>query len=169
MRSAKYWIDKLDLSLHPEGGYYKNTYVAGLVVPRAGLPDHFTGDRAISSAIYFLLKGDQFSAFHRLRSDEIWHFYEGSPLHLYTISPSGELSRVLLGNDPEAGQQFQAIVKAGHWMAAHPVETGENAYSLFGCTVAPGFDFEDLELARVEELIRTFPRHRETIEKYCLE
>ncbi len=163
-KDAKYWIEKLSLQSHPEGGFYRQTYKADQVLPRESLPPQFTGPRAASTAIYFLLEGKSFSAFHRLRSDELWHFYVGAPVLVHVISKSGEYSRMLLGSDPEAGEELQAVVKAGSWFASH-VKDGKS-FALVGCTVAPGFDFEDFELAEREELTRRYPQHRELIEQF---
>jgi uncharacterized protein len=163
-KDAKSWIEKLALEAHPEGGFYRQTYKADLVLPREALPPQFTGPRAASTAIYFLLEGKSFSAFHRLRCDELWHFYAGAPLLVHVIGGSGEHSKILLGNDPEAGETLQAVVKAESWFASH-VKDGKS-FTLVGCTVAPGFDFEDFELAKREELTRHYPRHRELIEKF---
>jgi uncharacterized protein len=203
--SAKYWIEKLRLEPHPEGGYFRQTYKSGLLIApadshpvaqnatRVGQPEipHESQNphpvariatwaghpalRAASTAIYFLLEGDNFSAFHRLRSDEMWHFYAGSPLLVHVIDAGGEYSSILLGNDPDADQVFQAVVKTGCWFASEIArnshfsqnrgEVGRPSWALVGCTVAPGFEFEDFELAKREELARRFPRHRELIER----
>ena len=90
---AKYWIEKLRLEAHPEGGYFRQTYRAEMMIAREALPAGFTGARAASTAIYFLLEGKNFSAFHRLRSDEVWHFYAGSPLVVDVIDPEGSIRR----------------------------------------------------------------------------
>jgi len=164
MKDAKYWIEKLALEAHPEGGFYRQTYKADLVLPREALPPQFTGPRAAFTAIYFLLEGKSFSAFHRLRSDELWHFYAGAPLVVHVISESGEYSKILLGSDPDAGEELQAVVKAECWFASH--EKDGKSFALVGCTVAPGFDFEDFELAKRDELTRHYPQHRELIEKF---
>jgi predicted cupin superfamily sugar epimerase len=160
-KDARYWIERLNLEPHPEGGFYRQTYKADQVLPRESLPPQFTGPRPASTAIYFLLEGKSFSAFHRLRSDELWHFYEGAPLLVHVIGESGEYSKILLGSDPEAGESLQAVVKAGSWFASH-VNDGKS-FALVGCTVAPGFDFADFELAKREELARHYPQHRELI------
>ena len=161
MEAAQQWIQRLQLQPHPEGGWYRQTYRAPLTLPHAALPGH-AGDRAASTAIYFLLAGDQFSAFHRLRSDEVWHFYAGSELIVHVIE-HGTYSEILLGNDMQAGQQFQAVVPSGCWFGSslrHP-----DTYALVGCTVAPGFDFADFEMAKRAELIAHYPRHRAMIER----
>ena len=168
-KDANFWIHHLDLKPHPEGGYFRQTYRADLLLPKAGLPDGFAGPRPASTAIYFLLTAGDFSAFHRLRSDELWHFYFGVPLLIHVIAPDGAYSRINLGPNPEAGETFQAVVKAGCWFASeiapqeaqstHPAQP----YALVGCTVAPGFDFDDFELARREQLASRYPLHRELI------
>jgi len=164
---AKYWIEKLELERHPEGGYFRQTYKAALVVPKSALPAGFAGARAASTAIYFLLEGENFSAFHRLRSDEVWHFYAGDPLVVQVIEPEGKCSSILLGRDPEAGQVLQAVVPAGCWFASHVADW--NSFAVVGCTVAPGFDFADFEMGKREELVRTYPQHRALIERLTRE
>ena len=164
---AEYWIKKLGLEPHPEGGYYRRTYQADLVVAEEALPAGFTGARAVSTAIYFLLEGENFSAFHRLRSDEVWHFYAGDPLVVDVISPEGKHSSILLGRDLEAGQVLQAVVPAGCWFASHVADW--KSWALVGCTVAPGFDFEDFEMGKREELVECYPQHREVIERLTRE
>jgi len=161
-KDAAYWIEKLSLEAHPEGGYYRQTYRADLVLTKAALPPEFSGARAVSTAIYFLLEGENFSAFHRLRSDEVWHFYVGSTLVVHVIDQHGRYSEILLGSDPEAGEALQAVVKAGCWFASR-VRDGKG-FALVGCTVAPGFEFEDFEMARREELVSEYPQHRGVIE-----
>lgn len=153
--AADYWIQQLQLTEHIEGGAFREVYRSPLQVPAASLPASFGAQRNMSTSIYFLLKQEQFSAFHRIKSDELWHFYYGDPLVVYELEPSGTLTEHLLGNDPEQGQQFQCTVKAGNWFASR-VQLG-GAYSLVGCTVAPGFDFADFELAEREALTQEYP------------
>ena len=159
---AKYWIDKLQLIPHPEGGYYRQTYWAELMLEKAALPPEFGGSRAVSTAIYFLLQGTDFSAFHQLESDEMWHFYAGGTLVVDVLAKDGEHSEILLGSDAQAGETFQAVVKAGCWFGSRVRDAG--SFALVGCTVSPGFDFADLQLAKREELVRLYPQHRELIE-----
>lgn len=159
--NAKHWIAKLRLEPHPEGGYFRETYRSDVTIAHGALPPGFGGARAASTAIYFLLEGENFSAFHRLRSHEVWHFYAGSPLVVEVIEPTGSRSSILLGDDSNAGQGFQAVVHAGCWFASHVADW--KGWSLVGCTVAPGFDFEDLEMAKRAELVNGYPQHREII------
>jgi uncharacterized protein len=155
MKPAEYYIDHLNLLPHPEGGFYKETYRDSLsVINRVG------NERSVSTGIYFMLTKGNFSAFHRIESDEMWHYYEGESLTVYVIDDSGKLEEIKLGKDLENGEQLQAVVPAGQWFASR-INQGE--YSLVGCTVAPGFDFQDFEMADRETLIKDFPRHSEII------
>lgn len=158
---VSYWIEKLQLTQHIEGGAFREVYRSGLVLPRQALPLFFQGDRSASTSIYFLLGEGEFSAFHRIASDELWHFYYGDPLHIYEIGHNGRLVIHRLGSDPEKGETFQAVVKAGSWFASAPAPGSE--YGLAGCTVAPGFDFADFELADRETLAGQYPEHAELI------
>jgi len=106
--TAQYWREKLQLSNHPEGGSYRRTYTAGLVLPQAALSNAHKGDRYAATSIYFLLEYGECSAFHRIASDELWHFYEGDGLVIYEIKPGGTLVKHLLGRDIDAGQSLQA-------------------------------------------------------------
>jgi predicted cupin superfamily sugar epimerase len=161
--TAADWLAKLDLLPHPEGGYYRETYRAPLALPASGLPDHYAGPRAASTAIYFLLPGDTFSAFHRVRSDEVWHYYAGSSATLHLLEAAGRLHTAGLGLDAARGQQPQLVVPAGTWFAV-TVDRADD-YLLAGCTVAPGFAFADFELAAREELAAAYPQHRAIIHR----
>jgi len=166
-KDAAFWIQELKLEPHPEGGYFRQTYKAEMVLAKSALPAGFGGDRAAATAIYFLLEGKNYSAFHRLRSDEMWHFYAGVPLVVHVIDPTGEYSSIVLGRDPDAGQVLQAVVRAGCWFASH-VADGKG-WSLVGCTVAPGFEFEDFEMAKQAELVERYPQYRALIERLTRE
>jgi len=161
-REARCWIEKLNLQPHPERGHYRQTYKSELLISAAALPGH-SGERAASTAIYFLLEAENFSAFHRLRSDELWHFYAGSPLLVHVIDRAGSYSTLLLGNDLDAGQVFQATVPAGHWFASHVADW--KSWALVGCTVSPGFEFADFEMGQHTELIRQHPHHETIIRR----
>lgn len=161
MRDAEYWIRTLNLQPHPEGGFYRETYRASDVISGAALPARFGGDRACSTAIYFLLRGGEFSALHRLKSDEIWHFYAGAPLSIHALSSNDGYEVAQLGPDPDCGQAPQIVVAAGLWLGACVEKAAP--YSLVGCTVAPGFDFADFELGRRDELLATFSEHADVV------
>ena len=108
-----------------------------------------------------------FSAFHRLRSDEIWHFYAGSGLIVHVIDPAAEYSCIRLGSDAENGEVLQAVVRAGCWFGSELAD--RSSFALVGCTVSPGFDFEDFELGKRLELVRCYPQHRRVIERLTRE
>lgn len=165
IKDAAYWMHKLSLQPHPEGGCYRQTYRADLLLPKESLPRGFGGARPASTAIYFLLRSNEFSAFHRLPSDELWHFYAGATLLVHVIEAEGRYLQIRLGCDPEAGEQWQAVVKAGCWFASELEDQRSYSYALVGCTVAPGFDFEDFELARRTVLASRYPQHQELIER----
>ena len=164
MISAEELIEMFGLKRHPEGGYFAESYRSAEMIPRQALPSRYEGERAFSTSIYFLLTAGTISRLHRLASDEIWHFYLGGPLELLQISPEGVLENVILGQDLPAGQKAQHVVPAGFWFGARPV--GGSAYCFVGCTVAPGFDFADFELARPEDLSRRFPALTEQIRSF---
>jgi len=160
-KPAAYWVEKYGMQPHPEGGYYTETYRAQEIIPQTGLPTRFPGARPFSTGIYFLLEAHHFSALHRIQSDEMWHFYAGGPLAIYVIHPAGNLDIIRLGNNPDRGEVFQAVVPAGCWFGSRPFE--ETPYSLVGCTVAPGFDFADFELA-APDLLDQYPQYRDLLQ-----
>ncbi len=163
MGDAGYWITALGLTRHPEGGYFRETYRSAGTIAAAALAGVFGGERAFATSIHYLLTGDDFSALHRIKSDELWHFHAGSPLTVHLIGPDGGYAELRLGSDPGRGEAFQGVVPAGTWFGARVADPG--GYALVSCTVAPGFDFADFELGRREELLRLFPRHAEVIER----
>lgn len=158
--SLKELVRALELAPHPEGGFYRETYRAPLVIPAEALGD-FAGPRAASTAIYFIVPRGGFSALHRIRSDEAWHFHLGAPLTITTLLEDGSRRDVRLGVAFERGEAPQAIVPAGAWFGARIAHEDEahGAYSLVGCTVAPGFDFADFELASRSSLTSVLPQH----------
>lgn len=163
MKKAQYWIKHLKLKRHPEGGYYAELFRSETKIPKEVLPDHYSGDRSVATQIYFLVDKAGFSAFHRLDSDELWHFYQGNPLLLHLIHEDGSYEQIKLGSDFEAGESFYARVAAGVYFAAE-VEN-EDEYALVGCTMAPGFDFEGFELPKADTLIEQCPQHGELIKR----
>ena len=158
MKHKDYWIDKLGLQKHPEGGFYKETYRSTEFISKDGLPSRFSADRNFSTSIYFLLFEDKFSAFHRIKQDELWHYHYGDSLTIHMISPDGEYSFQKLGLDLEKGESPQVIVPAEYYFAAEVND--KSSYVLCGCTVAPGFDFADFQMPARDELLVLFPNHR---------
>ncbi len=160
---AKYYISKLDLTPHPEGGYFKEIYRAGEIYEADFLPERYNSNRAFSTSIYFLLESNQVSTFHKLKSDEIWHFYDGSPVTIFCIEKKGNFRQIKLGQNLEAGEVLQTVIKRDTWFGAKV--NGKNSFTFVGCTVSPGFDFDDFELGERENLIRQFPQHKNIIEE----
>jgi uncharacterized protein len=157
MKTAQYWIEHLHLQAHPEGGFYKETYRAAEQIPKEGLPGRFPAARHYSTAIYFLLRAQDRSLFHRIKSDELWHFHAGSSLTIYVLQ-DGQCREHILGADIEKGESLQVVVPANCWFGAKVNDP--NGYVLSGCTVAPGFDFADFELADRGLLLKEFPDQR---------
>lgn len=154
-------ITFFNLTEHPEGGYYKETYRSVGEILSENLDSEFDGNRNYCTSIYFLLTSDKFSAFHKINQDEIWHFYTGTTLKLHLISPVGEYSFVLIGNNFIDGETPQFTVPAHHYFAAEVLE--KNSFSFMGCTVSPGFDFRDFKLPSCKELSQEFPKHSKII------
>ncbi len=154
-------ITKFNLSEHPEGGYFKETYRSNGIIENNNLPSYFEGNRNYSTCIYFLLTSEKFSAFHKINQDEIWHFYAGTALKLHMISPKGNYSHIIIGNNLLQNETPQFVVPAHHWFAAEVIN--KDSFSFTGCTVAPGFDFKDFVLPKRNELLGLFPQHKEII------
>lgn len=159
--NQEFYIQHLNLLPHPEGGYYREVYRSELSLSAGALPKIFGASRQVSTSIYFLIGKLNFSAFHRIKSDETWHFYEGSALEVLELLADGSLKKTSIGKNLAQGDHFQYTVKANTWFASRVKAGGE--FSLVGCSVAPGFDFEDFELARRNELLEKFPQHKEEI------
>lgn len=161
MSDVETLINQLNLRRHPEGGYYGETYRSNTIIARDALPQDFNASRNICTSIYFLLPYGERSMLHRILSDEIWHYHAGSSLSIYVIT-EGKLSVHRLGPDLSAGETFQIVVPAKSWFGA--VCNEENSFTLAGCTVSPGFDFNDFELAKRQMLLSEYPQYRREIE-----
>ncbi|PBQ34423.1 hypothetical protein CNR22_22465 [Sphingobacteriaceae bacterium] len=156
-------VNYLNLSPHPEGGFYKEAYRSAGTISKESLPEEFGGDRNFATAIYFLIEKNNFSALHKIKSDETWHFYSGDALEVIEINEQGELKITLVGNKMDEGQVFQYTVKANTWFGSRVQQGGECA--LVGCTVAPGFNFADFEMAGRHSLISLYPQHKTIVEE----
>lgn len=156
-------VKNLALLPHPEGGFYKEVYRSTNKIPREALSKSFSGDRSYCTSIYFLLTSDNFSAFHRIQQDEIWHFYGGSTLTVHVIDPEGNYTAHKVGMNFSNKEQPQLVVPAGCWFASCVDE--KDSYAFVGCTVAPGFDFDDFELATRATLGTLYPKHQNIIKK----
>jgi hypothetical protein len=150
-------IDHLQLSPHPEGGYFRETYRAPESIAHSALPLRFQGERQFSTAIYFLLPNPGQSYLHRIAADEVWHFYLGGPLTIVQMHPDHGLQEIQLGQNLLAGEVLQWVVPAGWWFGATCSQP--QGYSLVGCTVAPGFDFADFEMAERQSLQAEMAHH----------
>ncbi|MGL5416503.1 MAG: cupin domain-containing protein [Clostridium sp.] len=153
MKDSNYYIEKLEMIAHVEGGYYKETVLS---------EDNFNEDKKLYSSIYFLLRTGEVSHFHRLTADEMWYYHDGEGLTIYMISPSGELITKQLGLDIEKGESPQVLVPKGYIFGSAMNNEG---FSLVGCMVAPAFTFDDFKLFERKELLEMYPEHKEIIEK----
>lgn len=163
--TAEQIIRHLDLQPHPEGGFYKEVYRSAGTINADCLAPVFDGSRPYATSIYYLLQSGDFSAFHRIKSDELWHFYAGGNLLLHMLDKDGRYHYFTLGNSLTEKTQFHLVMPAGVWFAAEPAPG--TAFTLAGCTVAPGFDFRDFEMADGETLARMFPQHHQIIQRLC--
>ncbi len=163
--------DLLGLQPHPrEGGWYIRTWESEEFVAASGFgyqeAARYTGPRRTSTAIYYLLEPGTFSEMHVLKSDEIFHHYAGAHVEMLHCFADGTTQRVVLGKDLAAGERPQIAVPRGVWQGSHLLTPNEpNSWALLGCTVSPGFEFEDYEDAPREELIARWPHERELLEK----
>lgn len=156
-------IETLELVRHPEGGWYREVYRSAESIGVASLPGRFGKQHCFATSIYYLLESGDISAFHRIKSDETWHFYLGSPLKLYVLLEDGAMQKILLGDNPAAGQVFQWTVPHGLWFGAEVSVPG--SFALLGCTVSPGFEFGDLEFAEYSELEEKYSRYSTLIRR----
>ncbi|MDA3911151.1 MAG: cupin domain-containing protein [Bacteroidales bacterium] len=159
VHSASYWKTRYAMQPHPEGGFYKEIYRSKL-----DLNVPWAEKRAASTGIVYLLENQNISAFHRIKSDELWHFYDGnSSVLIHCIEPDGSYTKLKLGYDDDALPC--QIVHAGTWFAAE-LSDKENAFVLSGCTVSPGFSFEDFEIADPSQLMKQYSQHKSVIERF---
>ncbi len=150
--TAQQVVECLGLQPHPEGGFYIETYRSKTTFEHG---DVFPATRNHSTAIYYLLEKTDFSTFHRIKSDELWHHYLGESFLISVILEDGSFEEILLGKNLQHGEKPQAMVPAGAWFASE-LKTKEG-FGLVGCTVSPGFDFQDFEIAERNNLIERYP------------
>ena len=158
-----YYIEKLKLIKHPEGGYFNEIYRSDEMFEASVLPERYIGHRSFSTSIYFLLSGKEISAFHKLKSDEIWHFYDGSAIKIYIITPERKLEERILGNNLSKNESLQTVINKNSWFGAELLS--KTSFSLVGCTVSPGFDFQDFEIGKREQLLQEYPEFSSIILK----
>ncbi|WP_026572973.1 cupin domain-containing protein [Bacillus sp. UNC438CL73TsuS30] len=157
-------ISALGLEPHPEGGYYKRTFESPEVISDQ---ERFNGQRKLFTSIYFLLTSDDVSHFHRLKSDELWYFHSGSSLTVHVIHDNGDYEEMKIGMNSENGEVPQALVPKNSIFGSSVME--KDTYSLVGCMVSPGFDFQDFELFTQAELLEKYPQHQAIIKKLAYE
>lgn len=161
MITADELIELLGLQPHPEGGYFRETYRSDEMIAKNALPKRYAGNRRYGTAIYYLLTREAFSAIHRIKTDEVYHFYLGDPVELVQLLPDGSGRVIMLGNDIASGARVQAVVSRGTWHGARLAKGGR--YALLGTTVSPGFEFEDFEIGDRTDLMRSYPSFRDSI------
>lgn len=155
-------IENLELKPHPEGGYYRETYRSGLAVAEKNLPDNFGGRRSLATSILFFLPKGEFSAFHRLRQDEVWYYHIGDRPELHCIYPDRSYEKIMLGNGVHDEDHPQVVIPAGTYFAANAA----NHCALFGCLATPGFDFADLDMPGTTQLTKKFPEYESLIRQF---
>lgn len=165
METADYWIKHLNLKPHPEGGFYSEVFRSSINISSNELPYGYTGDRRVATSIYFMLRSEDISKMHRLKSDELWYFHSGASVRIYIIDHEGKKHVKFLGPKPENGESFCVRIPAGNIFAAEV--TKANTHSLMSCVVAPGFDFDDFEMFEKDDLIQAYPKHTELFERFC--
>ena len=161
MLTAERIREVLKMQPHPiEGGYFAETYRALETVPRSVLRA-YPGDRSMCTAIYYLLTPDTFSAMHRVRGDEMFHFYLGDPVEMLQLKSDGSGEVTILGQDIALGMRLQHTVIGRVWQGSRVRHGGK--YALLGTTMAPGFEYEDYETGERRELIARYPQHADLI------
>ena len=166
-QDPQYYISKLGLEPHPEGGYFKRTFASQEQITDQELTVHFEGKRMLYTSIYFLLTSNDVSHFHRLQSDELWYYHAGSPLSVHMIDENGEYTEHKLGLDLENGEVPQVLVPKNTIFGSSVKD--RETFSLVGCMVSPGFEYQDFELFTQEELLLKYPQHKEIIMKIAYE
>jgi predicted cupin superfamily sugar epimerase len=162
MLTAQRLIELLQLEPLPvEGGYFRRTYLAAEMLEVAALPGRYSHAKRLASAIYYLLREEEFSALHRLLTDEVYHLYLGDPVEMLLLGPDGAGETVVLGHDLEAGQRPQVVVPRGVWQGSRLRPGGRLA--LMGTTLAPAWDPTDFEAGQREALVRQYPAQAELI------
>jgi uncharacterized protein len=159
IQDSNYWIANLALMPHPEGGFYKEVFRSKMEVFRKSSPDL----KQACTSIYYLLSEKDYSGFHRIASDELWYFHKGEPLFIYEINFQGVLITHEL-SDENSGQ-LSLVIEAGSWFAAS-IPSGVG-FSLVSCAVAPGFEFDEFEMADKASLKALYPSYVNIIDRFC--
>lgn len=160
-KTAEYFVKNLEMIAHPEGGFYKESFVS-----KEEITENLDNKRSLWTSIYFLLRDGEVSNFHRLKSDEMWYYHDGEALTIYMINPNGELITKQLGLNIENGEIPQVLVPKNYIFGSAMNNKG---FSLVGCMVSPGFDFDDFELFKRKDLLKLYPKYANIIEKLTIE
>ncbi|MCG7346155.1 cupin domain-containing protein [Sporosarcina sp. ACRSL] len=163
----QFFITKLGLIPHREGGYYKQSFHSSESISDQELTTDFDGKRMLYTSIYFLLTSKDISHFHRLKSDELWYYHAGSPLTIHVIDENGDYKEIKLGLNLDKGEVPQALVPKGTIFGSSVMEP--DTFSLVGCMVSPGFEYKDFELFTQQELLEQYPQHKDVILKMAYE
>jgi len=164
---AKAIIDKFKLEPHIEGGWFKRSFQSEQQLSKDSLINCFTGTRYVTTSIYYLLPKGEISAFHQLLQYETWHYYAGDPIIIHWFDENGNHQSIVLGNDYEKGQIPQLTIQPNTFFAAELAP--ESEFAFVGCSVAPGFDFDDFSLAEKDELLSLYPEHADIIARLTKE
>lgn len=158
-KDARYWIKKLNLKPHPEGGYYRETYKSDVFLTKKNSQKHH------ASLIYFLLKNNDISAFHKLTSDEIWLYHSGCSATIFMINLKGQLSIKKIGGDLENDENLLVTIPKNTWFAAKL--NNKQDFCLMSCMVSPAFEWTGFELGKIEKLVAEYPIHKELFHQFC--
>lgn len=161
--SKEHWIMELNLSPHPEGGWFRELYRNNVEIPEEITGTAYKGNRNLATSIYFMLAQGNISKLHRLKSDELWYFHFGSPITVHVFH-DGAYHKFTMGTDIDQQQKLQLIIPAGAIFGAE-VEENEG-YTIVGCMVSPGFHFDDFELLNFTEVSELYPSYIDLIQKF---
>ncbi len=164
MKNNQFWIKHLNLQPHPEGGFFRETYRSHLEIDHNMLSVGYSGSRKLSTSIYYMLRSEEISRLHRLQSDELWYYHFGSSLKIVMIDQEGKKQTKVLGANLEKAEQLQVLIPSGTIFGAEVIDS--DSFSLLGCMVTPGFEFDDFEIFDREDLLQAYPKHADLINKF---
>ena len=166
MKNYQFWIQHLNLQPHPEGGFFREVFRSNIEIDQKSLPFGYSGKRKLSTSIYYMLRSGEISKLHCLKSDELWYYHFGSSLRIVMIDKEGIKHIKVLGPRLEKAEQLQLLIPSGTIFGAEVVEP--DSFSLLGCLVTPGFEFDDFEIFNSDELVKTYPKHADLIKQFSI-